>query len=113
MSSCWTLRLNRRKAFSRGSPSCTRTSPKPIHPPTYLVGFVEFFSSQGASQALSYKRECILVPPLSYFETFRHSRGGQMVVVSLAKVSGNHNQNQNPPPFARIDAGDTEKIKTF
>ena len=31
MSSGWTFRLNRRRAFSRGSPSCTRTSAKEIH----------------------------------------------------------------------------------
>ena len=31
MSSCCTFRLNRRSAFSSGSPSCTRTSAKEIH----------------------------------------------------------------------------------
>src|ERR1035437_8966215 len=34
MSSCCTFRLNRRNAFSSGSPSCTRTSAKKIHPQT-------------------------------------------------------------------------------
>src|SRR5580698_7305018 len=34
MSSCCTLRLNRRRAFSRDSPSCSRTSAKLTHPQT-------------------------------------------------------------------------------
>ncbi len=38
MSSCCTLRLKRRSAFSRDSPSCSRTSAKPIHPQTRPVG---------------------------------------------------------------------------
>src|SRR6202012_1257362 len=48
MSSCWTLRLKRRSAFSNGSPSCTRTSAKVITPPNlprgnlYDTGFLCF-----------------------------------------------------------------------
>src|SRR5208282_4249549 len=37
MSSCCTLRLNRRSAFSRDSPSWTRTSANPIHLPTVPI----------------------------------------------------------------------------
>src|SRR5918993_275201 len=32
ISSCWTFRLNRRRALSIDSPSCTRTSATRIHP---------------------------------------------------------------------------------
>src|SRR5579871_954978 len=38
MSSCCTLRLNRRSAFSSGSPSCKRTSAKECHLQTCLKG---------------------------------------------------------------------------
>src|SRR5215831_15875722 len=38
MSSCCTLRLKRRSAFSRDSPSCSLTSAKRTHPQTRPVG---------------------------------------------------------------------------
>ena len=38
MSSCCTLRLKRRNAFSRDSPSCSRISAKQKHPQTRPVG---------------------------------------------------------------------------
>src|SRR5215472_5347469 len=38
MSSCCTLRLKRRRAFSRDSPSCSLTSAKLTHPQTRPAG---------------------------------------------------------------------------
>src|ERR1700736_6665046 len=50
MSSCCTLRLNRRNAFSRDSPSCSRTSAKPTHPQTRPVGPDSYFKDLTLSQ---------------------------------------------------------------
>ena len=53
MSSCCTLRLKRRRAFSRDSPSCSRISAKPTHPQTRPEGpnsyYKDFTGSQGES----------------------------------------------------------------
>lgn len=55
MSSCWTFRLKRRTAFSRGSPSCNRTSAKLNNTSRLsLMDKCEFCSPFKASQALSY-----------------------------------------------------------
>src|SRR5436853_273427 len=41
MSSVWTLRLNRRRAFSNDSPSCSRTSATLITPKPALIGYIK------------------------------------------------------------------------
>src|SRR5580698_9778788 len=51
MSSCCTLRLKRRSAFSRDSPSCSRISAKQIHPQTRPVGPIIYFKDLTGSQA--------------------------------------------------------------
>jgi hypothetical protein len=54
MSCCWTFLLKRRNTFSRGSPSCKRTSAKLYTPPNLtLLDNCEFCSHSWASQALS------------------------------------------------------------
>src|SRR5260370_28722767 len=50
MSSCCTLRLNRRNAFSRDSPSCSRTSAKLTHPQTRPVGPDSYYKDFNLSQ---------------------------------------------------------------
>src|SRR5260370_16354268 len=45
MSSVCTLRLKRRRAFSKDSPSCNRTSAKLKHPQTYPVGQSQLLQS--------------------------------------------------------------------
>src|SRR3979411_646288 len=50
MSSCCTLRLNRRNAFSRDSPSCNRTSAKLTHPQTRPVGPDSYYKDLTLSQ---------------------------------------------------------------
>jgi hypothetical protein len=50
MSSCCTLRLNRRRAFSRDSPSCSRISAKQTHPQTRPVGPNSYYKDLTASQ---------------------------------------------------------------
>src|SRR5437899_2144127 len=58
MSSCWTFRLNRRKAFSRGSPSCNLTSANDDDTPKLTrLDRLEFCSVFCASQALSRKNQ--------------------------------------------------------
>src|SRR5215471_11341395 len=70
MSSCWTFRLNRRKAFSRGSPSCNLTSAK-YDDTSQLTRLdsLEFcsllFSSQGLSGRKNRSLRRILPPILS------------------------------------------------
>src|SRR6202522_1113258 len=67
ISSCCTLRLKRRRAFSRDSPSCSRISAKQTHPQTRPEG------------------------PNSYYKDFTGSQGG--VHKTLQKVGGNIDQN--------------------
>ena len=50
MSSCCTLRLKRRRAFSRDSPSCSRTSAKLTHPQTRPDGPNSYYKDLTASQ---------------------------------------------------------------
>jgi hypothetical protein len=50
MSSCCTLRLKRRSAFSRDSPSCSRTSAKLTHPQTRPVGPNSYYKVLTLSQ---------------------------------------------------------------
>jgi hypothetical protein len=50
MSSCCTLRLKRRNAFSRDSPSCSRTSAKLTHPPTRPDGPISYYKDLTVSQ---------------------------------------------------------------
>src|SRR5580700_8663661 len=50
MSSCCTLRLNRRRAFSRDSPSCSRISAKQTHPQTCPVGPISYYKDLTGSQ---------------------------------------------------------------
>src|SRR5690348_7172027 len=59
MSSCCTLRLNRRSAFSSGSPSCKRTSAKGVPPPNlperprhHDTGSLSSPSSRGKPQVI-------------------------------------------------------------
>src|ERR1700733_13429238 len=53
MSSCCTFRLNRRNAFSSGSPSCTRTSANERHLQTSQWGqFLEYGTGANASQEI-------------------------------------------------------------
>ena len=50
MSSCCTLRLKRRRAFSRDSPSCSRISAKQTHPQTSPVGPNSYYKDLAGSQ---------------------------------------------------------------
>src|SRR5258706_3676523 len=50
MSSCCTLRLKRRRAFSRDSPSCSRISAKPTHPQTRPEGPSSYYKELTGSQ---------------------------------------------------------------
>src|SRR6266436_10086377 len=50
MSSCCTLRLKRRKAFSRDSPSCSRISAKQTHPQTRPEGRISYYKDLTVSQ---------------------------------------------------------------
>src|SRR5215510_7723879 len=62
MSSCWTLRLKRRNAFSRGSPSCRRTSANLDYTSQlYLLDKCECCSPSEASQVLSYVNPYLVV----------------------------------------------------
>src|SRR5262249_18774375 len=71
MSSCWTFRLNRRKAFSRGSPSCNLTSAKNNDTSQLtLLDHVEFCSLPGVSQEVSCSKKLKKCPFCwSCFET--------------------------------------------
>src|ERR1700680_4151849 len=50
MSSCCTLRLKRRRAFSRDSPSCSRISAKQTHPQTRPEGPSSYYKELTGSQ---------------------------------------------------------------
>jgi hypothetical protein len=50
MSSCCTLRLKRRRAFSRDSPSCSRISAKQTHPQTRPEGQSSYYKDLTGSQ---------------------------------------------------------------
>src|SRR5712691_4130992 len=50
MSSCCTLRLKRRRAFSRDSPSCSRISAKQTHPQTRPDGPSSYYKELTGSQ---------------------------------------------------------------
>ncbi len=50
MSSCCTLRLKRRRAFSRDSPSCSRISANQTHPQTRPVGPNSYYKDLTGSQ---------------------------------------------------------------
>src|SRR5579863_1024043 len=50
MSSCCTLRLKRRRAFSRDSPSCSRISAKQTHPQTRPEGPNSYYKDLTGSQ---------------------------------------------------------------
>jgi hypothetical protein len=66
MSSCCTLRLNRRSAFSRDSPSCSLTSAKKQHPPTRPV-WTRIFIARFAEQSQEISVESHLIPePISH-----------------------------------------------
>src|SRR5215469_8573915 len=51
MSSCCTLRLKRRRAFSSDSPSCSLTSAKLTHPQTRPAGPNSYYRESTPSQA--------------------------------------------------------------
>src|SRR5215469_6362425 len=55
MSSCCTLRLKRRRAFSRDSPSCSLTSAKLTHPQTRPAGPNSYYRELTPSQAKAAK----------------------------------------------------------
>jgi len=57
MSSCCTLRLKRRRAFSRDSPSCSRISAKQTHPQTRPEGPNSYYKDSNGSQGKSGKKE--------------------------------------------------------
>src|ERR1700691_4936198 len=59
MSSCCTLRLKRRRAFSRDSPSCSRTSAKLTHPQTRPVGPNSYYKDLTVSQGEDDEIPCI------------------------------------------------------
>src|SRR5205807_1276476 len=58
MSSCCTLRLKRRKAFSRDSPSCSRISAKQTHPQTRPEGPSSYYKILSGSQVGGTEKSC-------------------------------------------------------
>src|ERR1700737_3890275 len=60
MSSCWTLRLNRRRAFSSGSPSCNLTSAKFETPPNYPDTEIKLLQSFRGKSSAIFKLDTIL-----------------------------------------------------
>src|SRR6202021_1582077 len=60
MSSVITLRLKHRKAFSRDSPSCNRTSAKIVTPAQNCIGLIRAYSLWLAVTGISRKTSLIL-----------------------------------------------------
>src|ERR1700728_4773246 len=91
MSSCCTLRLKRRSAFSRDSPSCSRISAKQIHPQTRPVGPTIYFKDLTGSQAEKVKN----------FATFGVSRKVRDAELLYGFVQNWQGRDRGPEPGRR------------
>src|SRR5579871_476502 len=91
MSSCCTFRLKRRSAFSRDSPSCSRTSAKLTHPQTRPVGPDSYYNIFALSQEEASNlaaNNCQLTTITFHFETFAKSCiSGSVIVRNVKKIA--------------------------
>src|SRR5262249_46737956 len=107
MSSCWTFRLNRRKAFSRGSPSCNLTSAKyddtPQLPRLDRLEFCSLpFSSQGLSGRKNRSLRGILPPILSKNVLISDRQGVRALRGATNGVVGHRMSERSASPSVQL-----------
>ncbi len=103
MSSCCTLRLKRRKAFSRDSPSCSRISANETHPQTRPDGRIRYYKDLNGSQVGRVKKVAGM-PRLIAVSVLSEQLGAahEQCSISVNRAQPEHAIRENPRDRSRF-----------